>query len=62
MQLVPFDDFQLPGTRLGDGGRCLRSLITGIGEDALDEGEQAAGGGAAPASDHLPIAPLIRAD
>jgi hypothetical protein len=33
----------IPGTGLGDGGRCLRSLITCIGENAFDEGERTAG-------------------
>ena len=42
MQLVALDDFQFPATRLGDDGRRLRSLIASIGEDALDEGKQAA--------------------
>ena len=41
MQLVALDDFQLPGASLGDGGSRLRPLVAGIGEDALDEGEQA---------------------
>lgn len=43
MQRVALDDFQFPATRLGDDGRRLRSLIAGIGEDALDKGKQAAG-------------------
>ena len=42
MQLVAFDDLQLPGAGLGDGGGGLRSLIAAIGEDALDEREEAA--------------------
>ena len=41
MQLVAFDDLRLPGAGLGDGGGGLRSLIAAIGEDALDEGEEA---------------------
>ena len=42
MQLVTLDDLQDPGASLGDGcGQC-RSLVAGIGEDALDEGEAAA--------------------
>lgn len=42
MQLVTLDDLQDPGAGLGDGcGQC-RSLVAGIGEDALDEGEEAA--------------------
>ena len=43
MRLGPFDDLQLPGAGLGDDGRHLRSLVCGVGEDALDEGEQATG-------------------
>ena len=43
MQLGSLDDLDLPGAGLGDGSRHLRPLIGGIGEDALDEGEQAAG-------------------
>lgn len=39
MQLVALDDLQLPGARLGDGGSGFRSLVAGIGEDALDERE-----------------------
>ena len=42
MQFVALDDLQLPGTGLGDGGRGLLPLVAGIGEDALDEGEEAA--------------------
>ena len=42
MQLVALDDLQDPAAGLGDGcGQC-RSLVAGIGEDALDEGEAAA--------------------
>ena len=42
MQFVTLDDLQDPGAGLGDGcGQC-RSLVAGIGEDALDEGEAAA--------------------
>jgi hypothetical protein len=43
MQLVALDDFQPPGAGLGDSGGALGSLVAGIGEDALDEGEQAPG-------------------
>ena len=43
MRLVAFDDLQLPGASLGDGGGRLGSLIASIGEDPLDEGEQASG-------------------
>lgn len=42
MQLVTFDDLQGPGADLGDVCGEHRSLIGGIGEDALDEGEAAA--------------------
>jgi hypothetical protein len=42
MQLVALDDLDPPGARLCDGGSGFRSLIAGIGEDALDEGEEAA--------------------
>ena len=43
MRLVAFDDLQLPGARPGDGRGRLGSLIASVGEDALDEGEQASG-------------------
>ena len=42
MQFAALDDLQGPGSGLGDGRGCLRPLIAGIGEDALDEGEEAA--------------------
>ena len=42
MELIALDDLNLPGAGLGDGGSGLRSLITSIGEDALDKGEEAA--------------------
>jgi len=42
MQLVTLDDLQSPGAGLGDGCGERRSLVGGIGEDALDEGEEAA--------------------
>jgi hypothetical protein len=41
MQLVALDDLDLPGAGLGNGRGCLRSLVAGIGEDALDEREEA---------------------
>ena len=42
IQLATLDDLQAAGAGLGDGcGQC-RSLVAGIGEDALDEGEAAA--------------------
>ncbi len=43
MEFVALDDLQLPATGLCDGGRDFRTLVAGIGEDALDEREQAAG-------------------
>ena len=43
MQLVALDDLQFPGAGLGDCDRGLRSVISAIGEDALDEREKAAG-------------------
>jgi hypothetical protein len=42
MQLVALDDLDLPGAGLCDGSGGPRSLIAGIGEDALDEREEAA--------------------
>ena len=42
MQFVALDDLDLPGCGASDRRRQLRSLIAGIGEDAFDEGEQAA--------------------
>jgi hypothetical protein len=42
MQLVALDDLERPGPGLCHGRGQLRSLIAGIGEDALDEREQAA--------------------
>jgi hypothetical protein len=43
MQLVALDDLEHPTAGPGCGSRGARSLIAGIGEDALDEGEEAAG-------------------
>ena len=40
MSLAAFDDFEYPATGLGDNLGHLRSLVAGVGEDALDEGEQ----------------------
>ena len=37
MQLVTLDDLQGPDAGLGDGCGQRRSLVAGIGEDALDE-------------------------
>ena len=42
MQLISPDDLQRPSSGLCDGCGQLRSLVAGIGEDALDEGEEAA--------------------
>ena len=42
MQLVALDDLQLPGAGFGEGCEDLWSLVAGVGEDAFDEGEQAA--------------------
>ena len=42
---MPFgslDDLDRPAAGLGDGGGERRALIAGVGEDALDEGEEAA--------------------
>jgi hypothetical protein len=36
------DNLQVPGTGSGDGGSHLRSLVAGIGDQALDEGKLAA--------------------
>ena len=43
MQLVALDDLEHPTAGPGCGLRGAGSLIAGIGEDALDEGEEAAG-------------------
>ena len=43
VQFVAFDDFNAPAPRAGGGFCHAWSLITGIGEDALDERKQAAG-------------------
>jgi len=42
MQFIALDDHKLPGAGLGDGGCGFRPLIGGIGEDPLNEREQAA--------------------
>ncbi len=41
VQFVALDDLEHPTTRAGSRSRDARSLIAGIGEDALDEGEEA---------------------
>jgi hypothetical protein len=43
VQLVALDDLEYPTAGPGCGLRGAGSLIAGIGEDALDEGEEAAG-------------------
>lgn len=43
MAFSAFDDLELPGTGLGNRSSGLRPLIAGIGEDALNEGEQTPG-------------------
>ena len=43
MQFVALDDLEHPTAGAGSGLRGARSLIAGIGEDPLDEREQAAG-------------------
>src|SRR5438067_9091626 len=43
VQLVALDDLQYPTTGAGSRSRGARSLIAGIGEDARNEGEEAAG-------------------
>src|SRR5204863_5006942 len=42
-QFVALDDLEHPTTGAGSRSRGAWSLIAGIGEDALDEGEEAAG-------------------
>ena len=42
VQFVALDDFDNPMTGSGGSSRHARSLIAGIGEDALDEGKEAA--------------------
>jgi hypothetical protein len=42
MQFIAPDDLKFPGAGLGDGGRGLRPLVSGISEDTLDEGEESA--------------------
>lgn len=39
MGIGTLDDFDFPRACPGDGAGHLRSLISGVGEDALDEGE-----------------------
>ena len=43
VQLVALDDLEHPTAGPGSRSRGAGSLIAGIGEDALDEGEEAAG-------------------
>ena len=42
MQFIAPDDLKFPVAGLGDGGRGLRPLVSGISEDTLDEGEESA--------------------
>jgi hypothetical protein len=42
VQVVALDDFDNPPTGAGRGVRDAWSLVAGIGEDALDEGKEAA--------------------
>ncbi len=41
--VVALDDLERPSPGLGEGGGELWPLVGGVGEDALDEGEQPAG-------------------
>ena len=43
MQFVTLDDFELPAAGVGDRGCGLAPLVAGVGENALNEREQAAG-------------------
>jgi len=43
VQFVALDDLEHPTAGAGSGLRGAWALIAGIGEDALDEGEEAAG-------------------
>jgi len=43
VQFVALDDLQYPTTGAGGRSRSAWSLIAGIGEDARNEGEEAAG-------------------
>ena len=43
MQFVALDDLENPTAGAGSGLRGAWALIAGIGEDALDEGEESAG-------------------
>ncbi len=42
MHLPALDDFQHPAAGLCQGGGERRALVSGIGEDALDEGKETA--------------------
>jgi len=42
MSVAAFDDLQGPASRIGNRLGGLRSLVAGVGEDALDEGKAAA--------------------
>ncbi len=56
MQLISFDDLQRPSSGLCDGCGQLRSLVAGIGEDALEEREEAA---RAPIKDKLSAVAIL---
>jgi hypothetical protein len=43
VQFVALDDLDRPMAVAGSGSRDAWSLVAGIGEDALDEGEETAG-------------------
>src|SRR5205823_6802221 len=43
VQFVALDDLDHPMASAGSGSRDAWSLVAGIGEDALDEGEETAG-------------------
>jgi len=43
MSVAAFDDLQGPASRIGNRLGGLRSLVAGVGEDALDEGEGGSG-------------------
>ena len=43
MRLAALDDLQHPAAGLCEGNSERRSLVSGIGEDALDEGKETAG-------------------
>jgi hypothetical protein len=42
MHFIALDDRQRSGAGLGDGGRGPRPLVSGISQDTVDEGKEAA--------------------